>query len=336
MKERFDARLRAIPAGALHGLLRDLSEIEAFRGWWDGARKPARPALLRIRESVISRSAASSTRGAGAIPSPASLGYAGALRAVFDGYAAMPPVEDRILALHAAVFRHLPGERFLAGRYKSATPRQGTERRFLSEPVALRSPGPLLIPAQMETLTRWLRSGLDGGEFHPLLVVAAYLLEFLAIRPFSDGNGRMSRLLTNLLLMRCGHAYLPYGSLDAAIGGRREEYYIALRRSQASRNLPRPDISPWLFSFLGALAIQQREAREALARLPDEGTLSANQSAVMALATRGEEVTNRRVAAEFGLSRETAKQTLNRLVFLGALHRLGAGRATRYRLRDGA
>ncbi|MBP2684317.1 MAG: hypothetical protein H6Q79_2356 [Deltaproteobacteria bacterium] len=171
MKERFDARLRAIPAGALHGLLRDLSEIEAFRGWWDGARKPARPALLRIRESVISRSAASSTRGAGATPSPDSLGYAGALRAVFDGYAAMPPVEDRILALHAEVFRHLPGERFLAGRYKSATPRQGTERRFLSEPVALRSPGPLLIPAQMETLTRWLRSGLDGGEFHPLLVV---------------------------------------------------------------------------------------------------------------------------------------------------------------------
>jgi Fic family protein len=248
----------------------------------------------------------------------------------------MPPVEDRILALHAAVFRHLPGERGLAGRYKSATPRLGSERRFLSEPVALRSPGPLLVPAQMETLTGWLRSGLDGGEFHPLLVVAAYLLEFLAIRPFPDGNGRMSRLLTNLLLMRCGHAYLPYGSLDAAIAGRREEYYIALRRSQAIRNLPRPDISPWLFSFLGALAIQQREAREAIARLPDEGALSANQSAVMALAARREEVTNREVAATLGLSRETAKQTLNRLVSLGALRRLGAGRATRYRLRDGS
>lgn len=336
MRERFDARLRSIPAGALHGLLRVLSEIEAFRGWWDGARKPARPALLRIRESVISRSAAHSTRGTRAVPPPDSRGYAGALRAVFDGYAEMPPVEDRILALHAEVFRHLPGERILAGRYKSATPRLGSDRRFLSEPVALRSPGPLLIPAQMETLTGWLRSGLDGGEFHPLLVVAAYLLEFLAIRPFPDGNGRMSRLLTNLLLMRCGHAYLPYGSLDAAIAVRREEYYIALRRSQASRNLPRPDISPWLFSFLGALAIQQREAREAIARLPDEGALSANQSAVMALAARREEVTNREVAATLGLSRETAKQTLNRLVSLGALRRLGAGRATRYRLRDGA
>jgi len=335
MEDRFDARLRSIPTGALHVLLRRLSEIEAFRGWWDGSRKPERTAMLRLRESVISRSAAASTRRAGPIPSPAELGYAGALRAVFDGHEEIPPVEERIAALHAALFRHVPGEWGCAGRYKSAPSSKGGDRHFLPEPVALRPPGPLLIPAQMETLTGWLPSRLRGGEFHPLLVVAAYLLEFLAIRPFADGNGRLSRLLTILLLMRCGHAYLPYGSLDAAIAGRREEYYIALRRSQASRNLPRPDISPWLFAFIDALEIQQREAREALACRPDEGALSANQSAVMALAAKGGEVTNRRVAGELGLPRETAKQTLNRLVSLGALRRLGAGRATRYRLPEG-
>ena len=247
----------------------------------------------------------------------------------------MPPAEDRIAALHAALFRHVPGERGRAGKYKSAPPPPGEDRRFIREPVALRPPGPLLVPAQMETLTGWLPRRLEGGEFHPLLVVAAYLLEFLAIRPFEDGNKRLSRLLTNLLLMRCGHAYLPYGSLDAAIAGRRDEYYIALRRSQASRNLPRPDISPWMFAFLDALEIQQREAREALARRPEEGALSANQSAVMVLAAKGVEVTNRRVAGELGLPRETAKQTLNRLVSLGALRRLGAGRAARYRLPEG-
>jgi Fic family protein len=334
MEDRFDTRLRAIPTRALHGLLRRLSGIEAFRGWWEGARKPSPPALLRLRESVISRSAAASTRRTGPIPSPAELGYAGALRAVFDGHEAMPPVEARIAALHAVLFRHVPGERGLAGRYKSTPPPAGDDRRFLLEPVALRPPGPLLIPAQMETLTGWLPSRLGGGEFHPLLVVAAYLLEFLAIRPFTDGNGRLSRLLTNLLLLRCGHAYLPYGSLDAAIAGRREEYYIALRRSQASRNLPRPDISTWLFAFIDALEIQQREAREAVARRPDEGAFSANQSAVMALAAKGVDVTNRRVAEGLGLPRETAKQTLNRLVSLGALRRLGAGRATRYRLAE--
>ena len=253
MKDRFDGRLRGIPAEALHGLLRRLSAIEAFRGRWESASKPGTRVLRRVRESVASRSAAASCRIAGENRPGAASGYADALRAVFDGHLEMPPTEDRLLALHAAAFRHIPEERARAGRYKSAGLRGKSDRDFLSEPVALRSPGPLLIPAQMETLAGWLPSRLTGGEFHPLLVVAAYLLEFLAIRPFADGNGRVGRLLANLLLLRCGHAYLPYGSLDAAIHSRREEYYLALRRSQASRNLPHPDISPWMFAFLDAL-----------------------------------------------------------------------------------
>jgi Fic family protein len=183
----------------------------------------------------------------------------------------------------------------------------------------------------MEVLTAWLLSRIGGAEFHPLLVAAAYLLEFLAIRPFEEGNGRVSRLLTNLLLLRCGHVYIPYASLEGAIVARWEEYYLALRRSQATRNLPRPDISPWLLAFLDPLASQQRAAEEAVRRLPREGSLSGNQLAVMAIAARDGEVTNRRAAAELSLPRETAKQTLNRLVARGALERLGSGRATRYR-----
>jgi len=334
LRDRFDDRLRGIPAGALHGLVLRLSAIEAFRGRWESAPKPGDLALRRIRESVATRSAAASCRIAREIRPGAVPGYANALRAVFDGHGSMPPTEDRLLALHAALFLHLPGERARAGRYKSAGLRDRGDRDFLSEPVALRSPGPLLIPAQMETLSGWLPSRMEGREFHPLLVVAGYLLEFLAIRPFADGNGRVSRLLTNLLLLRCGHAYLPYGSLDATIHARREEYYLALRRSQASRNMPRPDISAWLFAFLDALEeTQRREANEVLARFPVEEALSANQTAVMDLAAKEGEVTNRRVAALLGLPRETAKQTLNRLVSLGALRRFGSGRATRYRPR---
>jgi Fic family protein len=332
LKVRFDDRLRWIPEGALQGLLRRLSAIESFRGRWEGAPKPGKQVLRRVRESVVSRSAAASCRIAGENRPGAASGYADALRSVFDGFDSMPPTEDRFLALHASIYRPLPEERGRAGRYKSAGFRERSDRDFLSDPVALRSPGPLLIPAQMQTLSEWLPSRLEGGEFHPLLVVAAFLLEFLAIRPFADGNGRVGRLLTNLLLLRCGHTYLPYGSLDAAILARREEYHLALRRSQASRNLPRPDISPWLFAFFDALeSMQRRDADEILARVPREEAMSANQAAVMEIAAKEGEVTNRLVAAALGLPRETAKQTLNRLVALGALRRLGAGRATRYR-----
>jgi Fic family protein len=312
-----------------------VAEVEAFRGWWEGAQKPAAPVLRRVREDVIAGSAASSARVAGTIPAPAARGYAEALRAVFDGFAAISPSSARILSLHAAVFRHCADSGRHAGRFKSAAPRAGTDHRWVMEPVALRPPGPLLVPAQMEALERWLLSRLAVAEVHPILVSAAYLLEFLAIRPFAEGNGRVSRLLSNLLLLRCGHAYLPYGSLEKAIAGRWDEYYLALRRSQASRNLPRPDISPWLIAFLDALAAQQRDVREAMARLPDERRLSGNQAAVVAMAARTGEVTNRGVASELSVGRDTAKQALGRLVALGALRRLGAGRATRYRLPGG-
>jgi len=332
VEDRFDARLRAIPPAALHALLRRLAGIEAFRGWWEGTQEPPGPVLRRMREDVSVASAAASMRIAGGGPAAAEAGYAEALRAVFAEHAAMPPGEEQVRALHGMVFRGVASARHRAGRYKTSAAPAGIERRWVTEPVALRPPGPLLVPAQMQALTEWLASRIGGPEFHPLLVAAAYLLEFLAIRPFAEGNGRVSRLLTNLLLLREGHAYIPYGSLEGAIAARWEEYYLALRRSQASRNLPRPDISPWLLAFLEAVAAQQREARDALHSLPREGRLSGNQLAVLAIAARDGEVTNRRAAAELSLPRETAKQTLNRLVALGALRRLGAGRATRYRL----
>lgn len=331
MEDRFDARLRSLPPAALHALLHRLAQIESFRGWWEGMPKPPGHALRRIREGVAAASAAASARIAGGRPAAAEAGYAEALRTVFEGHAAMAPGEPQLLSLHASVFRDVPSERHRAGRYKTSASPAGIERRWVTEPVALRPPGPLLVPAQMQALTAWLETRIGGAEFHPLLVAAAYLLEFLAIRPFETGNGRVSRLLTNLLLLREGHAYLPYGSLEGAIAARWEEYYLALRRSQASRNLPRPDISPWLLAFLDAVAAQQREVRDTLCRLPHEGKLSGNQDAVLAIASRDGEVTNRRAAEELSLPRETAKQTLNRLVALGALRRVGAGRATRYR-----
>ncbi|MGE5247614.1 MAG: Fic family protein, partial [Verrucomicrobiota bacterium] len=332
LQERFDDRLRHLPAAALHGLVARIAQVEAFRGWWDGTPKPPGAVLERRLAAVAAESAAESTRLAGIAPSAADSGYAETLRAVFEGRGAIAPDEPRILGLHAGIFRRDTRGRARAGRYKTASASGSTDRRWMMEPVALRAPGPLLIPAQMEALSAWYASRSRAGEFHPVVVAAAYLLEFLAIRPFADGNGRLGRLLTNLLLLRCGHAYIPYGSLEKAIARNWAEYYLALRRSQASRNLPRPDISPWLFAFLDALLVQQRMVRDALFGLPEEGRLSGNQAAVLKIAARRGEVTNRAVAEELGLPRETAKQTLNRLTALGALRRLGAGRATRYRL----
>lgn len=311
-----------------------MAKVEAFRGWWEGAWKPSGPLRERIFSGTAAQSARASTRLAAGAARAEEAGYAETLRAVFAGYAEMPPGEDRVLALHAGIFRNLPAGPFRAGRYKTSAA-ESTFLRWEVDPVSLRAPGPLLVPTQMETLSAWFASRTGGEDFHPLLVAAAYLLEFLAIRPFAEGNHRTGRLLMNLLLMRCGHTYLPYGSLDEAVSADWTEYHLALRRSQASRNLPRPDISPYLVKFLDVLVLQQRAVRGTLDRLTGEAGLSRNQAAVLAIAARDGEVTNRKAAAETGIPRETAKQTLNRLAALGALRRMGFGRATRYRLPDG-
>jgi len=332
MKERFDQRLLDIPPPAVHALISRMAKAEAFRGWWDGAGKPPASLEKRLLAATIGDSAAASTRFATGAPPAEETGYAETLRAIFYGYADTPPGEERILAFHAGIFRHSPANRALAGRYKTAAAGgPAASRGWHVEPVALRAPGPLLVPAQMEALSAWFESRIGGAQFHPLLVVAGFLLEFHSIRPFSDGNGRVARLLANLLLLRCGHACLRYASFEKALVGR-PEHYLALRKSQACRNLPRPDISPWLLAFLDSLLAQQCSAREKLVRLPDETRLSENQAAVMAIVARDGEVANRKAAAELGIPRETAKQTLNRLASLGSLRRIGNGRATRYRL----
>jgi Fic family protein len=183
----------------------------------------------------------------------------------------------------------------------------------------------------MAALSRWTAAQIASRRFHPLLVVAAFVLEFLAIRPFADGNGRTSRMLTNLLLLQCGYDCLPYAPLEKVVEERKAEYYIALRKSQLSRHMPRQDPGPWAHAFLSALRDHARRLRAAVEGMPPDSILSDNQRRVLELLGRHGEVTNRLVARELGLSRETVKQTLGRLVSINALRRIGSGRAVRYR-----
>ena len=171
-----------------------MAKVEAFRGWWEGASEAVRADAEAdsrrngrgIRQGVHPpRHGRAAGRGGG-VRGNAALGVR---RVRGDA-----PGEDRILALHAGIFRNSPAGRLQAGRYKTASA-ESTFLRWGVEPVTLREPGPLLVPAQMETLSAWFDSRIGGNEFHPLLVAAAYLLEFLAIRPFAEGNHRTGRLL---------------------------------------------------------------------------------------------------------------------------------------------
>jgi Fic family protein len=105
----------------------------------------------------------------------------------------------------------------------------------------------------MTELIAWTKKALKEKQLHSLLVIAIFTVVFLEIHPFEDGNGRLSRVLTTLLLLRSGYAYVPYSSLESVIEQTNEGYCMVLRVSQGTIRTATPDWQPWLMYFLRAL-----------------------------------------------------------------------------------
>ncbi len=350
MEKRFDARLAEIPPPAFPEFVRILSPVDECKGWWKGIAHSRRSVLPRMKHRSISISVDAAERIAARafLPSPQDVswergrtprgeeerarrsGYGELLRSVFEDHDDMELSQDLILRLHALLFRYSASDRGHRGQYKTLRDARRTVLVGGMESFSLRPTEPHLVPGEMEILIRWARTRLADAAFHPLFVTAAFLLEFLAIRPFADGNGRMSRILANFLLLKAGYGYVPYVSLDKIIADRGADYPIALRKAQAKRNFPRPDITPWLAAFLGVAQAHARELRAILERRPGEDLLSGNQRAVLSLLDRHGEVSIRLVHRELGIPRDTAKQVLRRLSDLNLVLRSGSGRAARY------
>jgi Fic family protein len=353
MEEVLDARLREIKPAAFHDLITAIAEIDEFKGWFQGRSLSDVSMLHRLNQQVVKISAAASLRIGGGErvrndvsrqwrvnsgirkPDPRDAahvaGYAELLQAVFHGYHHMQLEEDLILQFHSRVLKYSHADQLQRGKYKtiSDSSRSYLDRKM--EPLALRATDPDLAPQAVAAATAWTASRLGASEFHPLLVIASFILEFLAIRPFTHGNGRVSRILTNLLLLQRDYVHAQYVSLDDIIAERWAEYYLALRRSQANASLPRPDITSWLAAFLETLQTQTRQLKALLARDADTRVLSANQLRVLNLLERSGEITNRLLRDELGMPKDTAKQVLNRLTALNLVQRRGAGRAVTYR-----
>jgi hypothetical protein len=116
----------------------------------------------------------------------------------------------------------------------------------------------------MEKMLGWHAKEEADPILHPLLRLAVFTVIFLAIHPFQDGNGRLSRVMTNLMLLRAGYAYASYISLESVMEHNKEAYYLALRRTQTSFR-EAVDWEPWIFFFLRALKPQIRRLRGSLA-----------------------------------------------------------------------
>lgn len=183
----------------------------------------------------------------------------------------------------------------------------------------------------LEELVQWTHERQERGDLHPLLVVAIFVVVFLEIHPFQDGNGRLSRVLTTLLLLQGGYAYVPYSSLESVIEQSKEAYYLTLRQTQGTIRTDTPDWQPWVVFFLRAL--QQQKARlEAkikrekiiIEQLPE---LSLN---ILELARAHGRLTNAQIVELTRANRNTVKKHLAALVEAGHLAQHGKGKGTWY------
>jgi len=185
----------------------------------------------------------------------------------------------------------------------------------------------------MAELVAWLNEVRELKRLHPLLIVAIFTVVFLEIHPFQDGNGRLSRILTTLLLLQAGYVYVPYSSLESVIEQSKEGYYLALRQTQGTILTDAPNWQPWLMFFLRAL---QQQVRRLAFKVEREKIVLATMSelaiAILDHARDHGRVTMGTMVKVTGASRNTLKEHFRNLVEKNLIRQHGGGRSTWYGL----
>ena len=183
----------------------------------------------------------------------------------------------------------------------------------------------------MQELVDWTKKTLAEDRIHPLLVIGNFIVEFLNIHPFQDGNGRLSRILANFLLLKEGYSYMPYISHEKLIEDNKNDYYIALRGSQKTFGKAEESIIVWLDFFLTILHKQSEMALDLLSSEQAEKLLSQKQLNVWNYLLETDEAAPLEIAEKTKVARPTINQALTKLLKMKKIEKIGSGRGTRYR-----
>ncbi|MFH2068266.1 MAG: Fic family protein [Candidatus Omnitrophota bacterium] len=346
---RIEKRIQNIPAS----LWSKIAKIDELKGQWIAGARLSPQVLGRLKKSVLITSTGASTRIEGARLSDEDIeklmrgisiqkfsdrdkqevkGYFELLQNVFNSWGGLRLSESTIKHFHREMLKYVEKDVRHRGEYKKQ------ENKVLMVDEAGKSIGVLfdttpayLTPKEMLDLVEWTQNVLKERKYHPLIVIANFLVEFLKIHPFQDGNGRLSRILTNLLLLREGYLYMPYVSHEKLVEDNKPDYYMALRKSQKTFKTKSEDIVPWFDFFLGVFLKQSEMAVDLLTKEDIEKILSQKQFAVWQYLQTVKEATSKEISEKTKVARPTVKQALDKLLKLKKIERLGLGRSVRYR-----
>lgn len=335
-------------------LLAMVSEIDEFKGAWRALGTLAPERLSALRRVATIESIGSSTRIEGSRLTDREIehllgrleistfssrdeqevvGYAEVMETVYNSWPDIRVTENHLMQLHRDLLRHSSKDERHRGRYKTLRNDVGAfDASGTMIGIIFETSTPFETPHRMAELIAWLNEARDQRRLHPLLIVAIFIVVFLAIHPFQDGNGRLSRILTTLLLLQAGYAYVPFSSLESVVERNKEAYYLALRQTQGTLRTDAPNWQPWLTFFLRALQQQKRVLEANIQTEHSAVSLPLLAVQILEYVRAHGRVTTRDIVREHGASPNSLKTTFSRLVDKGLLVREGGGRSTWYRL----
>lgn len=347
--KQFNKRLERLPSS----IWTKLTQIDELKGRWIAGARLNPQALGRLKRSVLITSTGASTRIEGAQLGDEDVerlarglsvkkfadrdvqevkGYYKLLERVFEGWRRISLSEATVKQFHKELLRYVSKDKASRGEYKAAENRvEMIDENGHSIGVIFDATPAYLTPKETRELIEWTSAALLEKRFHPLLIVGNFIVDFLAIHPFHDGNGRLSRVLTNLLLLKEGYEYMPYVSHEKLVEDNKPDYYIALRKSQKTHKTQSENIVPWLDYFLAVFLEQSRMAVDLLSKENIEKILSPKQLAVWTYLQTVLEATPGEISKRAKVARPTVNQALDKLLRLKKVERIGLGRTTRYR-----
>jgi Fic family protein len=262
-------------------------------------------------------------------------GCAKVMEMVFTSWQDIALTENRIEQLHRDLLIHSEKDALHRGKYKTSTNSVvAFDENGKQLGVVFKTATPFDTPRLMTELVTWFNEQRAIGQVHPLLLIGVWVVVFLEIHPFQDGNGRLSRVLTNLLLLQAGYAYVPYSSLESVVEQSKESYCLALRQTQGTIRSEVPDWQPWILFFLRSLAEQVKRLNRKIEREKLVlATLPELSLQIVEFAREHGRVTMADAIRLTGSNRNTLKQHFRALVQRNQLGVHGAGRGAWYEIR---
>lgn len=338
-------------------IIKKIAFIDTFKGKWTGLEIKESIYLKELKSIATIESIGSSTRIEGSTLTNAEVknlidsikissfktrdeqevfGYYEVLSFLLDSFEAIEIKENHIHHLHKLLVQASSKDENHRGKYKNLSNKVVAKYLDGKQKIIFNTTEPFLVKDEIKNLLSWTQNNLQSEEIHPLIIIATFVYEFLSIHPYQDGNGRLSRLLTTLLLLKSDYDFMKYASMEIEIEKRKKDYYSALMNCQKHRGTPEEKIGEWLVFFLGMLeaTIQKLEVR--YAQIKDKkGYLNKRHKAILQFIKENELVKISDIIASLSdYTPYTLKKDMRYLTDEGFVKKLGKARATVYVLNE--